>query len=550
MRSLLSARPMLCLALCTRCAPPPEPAPDFGCHEVAISVAAEVQIRPVRGVADLVAVIDAPGTSFAWERNGEAAWLGPRVPAGQVWPGDVWTVTATPSDRGPSQATVVIPAPRGGNVLVLLLDDVGVDQVGAYGLNPDAPPTPTLDRLAEEGIRFDQAYASPVCSPSRAILLTGRLPRRTGVGWILDVGDRDYALPHAAVTIPEALRLSRGLTYADSAVGKWHLAGRDAPGYRTHPNDAGFSWYAGALGNPAVLHGGYDRWQKTTNGVTEESTTYMTTDTVDDALARIAALPEPWFLYVAFNAAHTPLTPPPAALVDVPVHADSPEGVRYDAIVEALDTEIQRLFEGIPADVLARTTTLVLGDNGTSEVGVDPPFDPGRAKHSPYEGGLRIPLIVTGPHVARPGSHSDALVSVADVFPTVMELAGVPVGGPGRFGGLSRLDAASSVDLDGCSLMPHLAADPPAGRELLYMEAFRPNGALTTSRDMRIVRDRRYKLIRRTHREEELYDLTRALEDGPDLLSEEPPSDETQAAWRRLSAALDEMEQRLFFEAR
>ena len=115
-------------------------------------------------------------------------------------------------------------------------------------------------------------------------------------------------------------------------------------------------------------------------------------------------MPEPWFLYVAFNAAHGPLNLPPEALVPSGLPADdAPNEDRFDAVLEALDTEIGRLLDSLDPAVLASTTVLAIGDNGTSDAGVPDAVDLGRNKHTPYEGGIRVPFIVTGPHVTQPG---------------------------------------------------------------------------------------------------------------------------------------------------
>ncbi|MCB9675282.1 MAG: sulfatase-like hydrolase/transferase [Alphaproteobacteria bacterium] len=155
------------------------------------------------------------------------------------------------------------PLPRGGNVLVLLIDDVGVDKVGAYG-GGYAARTPRIDALASQGIRFTNAYAAPMCSPSRAILLTGRYGRRTGIGTITEKESNGSELPLDAVTIPEALDFATGATWTNAAIGKWHLAGPAAADWKTHPNRQGFDWFVGTRGNPEYKEGrGYFHWHAT-----------------------------------------------------------------------------------------------------------------------------------------------------------------------------------------------------------------------------------------------------------------------------------------------
>ncbi|MEZ4316754.1 MAG: sulfatase-like hydrolase/transferase [Myxococcota bacterium] len=469
------------------------------------------------GLRDLVAESTTPIERYAWTVDRAPTELtGAVVPARRLYPGEVWRVEATFENGDHDVAAYEVPEPLGGNVLVLLLDDVGVDKVGAYGWD-SAGRTPRLDGLADAGVRFTRAYASPVCSPTRGTLMTGRMPRRTGLGWIADTGTRDIFLPYESTIIPEMLEEARGAdAWSDSAIGKWHMAGPQAPDWLMHPLDSGFSWFAGAPGNPQYQPDrGYFAWTKNVNGTLEESVTYMTTDSIDDALARIEVLPEPWFVYVAFNAVHTPLALPPADLVSQPLPTDPiPTSELYDLVLEALDTEIGRLLDTVDPDVLARTTVMAIGDNGTSDHGVPNDVDLGRNKHTPYEGGIRVPFIVTGPHVREPGRTSDALVHVADVLPTVADLAGIPLSGDGEastaaFQG-SVLELSDPVVLDGRSLLPHLLAPGAPGRDWVYAEGV-GNGPPPYTIDRRAVQTHTHKLVRWNGRDE-LYVL-----EGADL---------------------------------
>jgi arylsulfatase A-like enzyme len=530
------------LAAChaNRCPVPADP----GAPAATIEHGRGLWVDAPTSLRDLHARVSPARTPVRWEVDGvDAGIAGLTVPARVLVPRQRWEAVAT-IDGAEVRASVVVPDPPGGNVLVLVLDDVGVDKVRAYG-HPTAPPTPTLDALAAEGVRFDRAYASPVCSPTRGVLLTGRHARRSGLGWIVDTGDADYGLPLAALTIPEALDDARTGPWATSAVGKWHLAPKGFPDHLRHPLDQGFDWYAGAIGNPSYREDrGYFAWDKDVNGVVEPSSTYMTTDTADDAIARAGEMPEPWFLYVAFNAVHTPLAPPPPELTGLTVDDDAPTEVLYDATLEALDREVGRLLAGLDPAVRARTTIVALGDNGTSPEGIDPPLDPRRAKETPYELGIHVPLLIAGPHVAEPGSVSRAMVHVADLMPTVAELAGIPLTGPDD---ALALDLSPPVPLDGRSLLP-LLADPRApGHDRVYTEGFFPNGpADDRDIDRRTLRDERYKLVRLVEGPDELYDLSGdPLDDGPNLL--EHPTEAARRAAKRLAAELDCLEAELSY---
>lgn len=449
-----------------------------------------VEVEQAASNRDLVPMASERAT-FSWEVDGEPTSHTTRVPARALSAGQTWTVTATHRDGRTATVDHVVPEPPGGNVLVMLFDDVGVDKLAAYD-GPYAPPTPRLDALAAEGVRFTRAYASPVCTPTRGVLMTGRHARRTGMGWIADTGARNSQLSTTETIIPEILPEG----WSNSAVGKWHLAGPQAADWLTHPNRSGFDWYAGSPGNPAYAAGlGYHEWERNQNGEVVWSTTYMTTDSVDTALERIEAMPEPWFLYIAFNAVHGPLNNPPVSLVGEEGRAQSGDDPHlfYDAILGALDLEVGRLLDTMDPAVRERTTILTIGDNGTMPNGVPRDAPSNRLKHTPYEGGIRVPFIANGPLVAQPGSTSEALVHVADVLPTVAEIAGVPLEGPE--GELLVVNDQETV-LDGRSLVKHLLDPDAPGREMVYAEAFFPNSPTGPwSLDRRALQTRTHKLV-------------------------------------------------------
>jgi arylsulfatase A-like enzyme len=359
--------------------------------------------------------------------------------------------------------------PAQDNVLILIADDLGVDWLGMYGLAADPPSTPHLDALAASGIRFQNAWSTPLCSPTRAAIQTGRYGFRTGVGNLVDA---TYALPLAELTLPEVLDLGTGGATAHALFGKWHL-GNSAVGGELAPNLAGWGHFAGTAVAVGVAGPGenYFEYTKVVDGKVEVVDGYLTSDLVDDALAWIAAADgagEPWLAVTAFQAVHTPFHAPPPELHGVDLSgAGPPESdpvPYYRAMVESLDTELGRLLEGVD---LERTTVVFVADNGTSYEVVVPPFDPARAKNTVYEGGVRVPLFVAGSAVLAPGTTCDALVSAVDLFATAVELAGVD---------LSAVLPPEHV-LDSVSLVPYLA-DPalPSLRSTVFTELFLPNG--------------------------------------------------------------------------
>ncbi len=453
--------------------------------------------------------------------------------------------STTPGSRSPELESVA----AGGNVLVVLLDDVGTDMLGVYDEHPSPPPTPRLDALADEGLLFRNAYSAPVCSPTRAAMLTGRLGRRYGLGVIVDAWDVLHPLPDSEVLIPRMLEQSPDLDYASSVAGKWHL-GNSIQGL-SHPADMGFDWHAGSMDNlrtPSVLDDGreksYEMWVKNTNGTVDWEDTYATTDSIDDAISRMATMPEPWFLYVPLNAAHSPVHVPPRHLHSQDIDEDSSDSAKYRAVVEATDTEIGRLLDAIPAPVAARTTVMVLGDNGSPDWAITPPRTAPQYKGTLYEGGINVPFIVRSPFVTEAGSETDALVHVVDVFATTAILAGVDpnqVTRPDLLGGPDTV-----IETDGESLLPFFTdPDHPSLREYVFSERFANNGeGPYTYEDKRAIRDERWKLIRLQTElgpiEDRFFDLAEDDLETVDLLTEGPLTPEAADAYDRLDEALGE----------
>lgn len=382
------------------------------------------------------------------------------------------------------------------NLLVVIADDLGVDGVSVYGEGTQPPPTPVIDALAARGVLFRNAWANPVCSPTRACLLTGRHSFRTGIGTAILPNGNAGVLLEEEWTLPEVLDWKRS-GYATALIGKWHL-GDQRNGGLLSPNLAGFDHFAGFLAGNV---NDYFDWPRVEDGVQITSTVYNTTAIVDDALTWIATAQEPWLCIVSFGAPHAPFHAPPSHLHTQNLTGLTPRTTPtpfWKAMVEAMDAEMGRLFTQL-GPVLARTNTIFLGDNGTPREVSEPPFLPSHAKSSAYEGAVNVPLIVAGPAVGASPREESVLLHAVDLFPTLLELAGVDAQLP-------------FVHVDGVSCAARLA-DPtlPAPRTMLFAEFFdipilyRVNGFV-------MARDERYKLIRRFNLfgviGEELYDLT------------------------------------------
>ena len=415
-----------------------------------------------------------------------------------------------------------MPAPAPPSVLVVVLDDVGTDSIGAYG-NPSAPCTPFLDGLAETGYVALRAYASPVCSPTRAQIHTGRHCFRTGVGTTIALSSPLFSsgLREEELTLPEHLRRHG---WGTSAAGKWHLMGQGDE--RTHPNELGYDHFAGHL--LGVLKRGYWDWDRTVDGVTAVETEYATSRTVIDALEAAMAMRSPWFLTVSFHAAHEPYHTPPAHLCPPTAGcacAQTPASEReqFEAMVQSLDASIATLVTALENLTQGRLVTIVLGDNGTpADVQSMPQARGGKGEL--YEGGIRVPLLARGPGIVP--RRSDDLILATDLFATVCELAGVPLPAEAQ---------------DSLSFLPVLQGGQGA-RSWAYVESFLPNGLpFAPTLHERTVVEGRWKLIRRTDSTgawEELYDLENDPGETLDLLGGPPLDAEQASAYGRLTGSL------------
>jgi len=306
------------------------------------------------------------------------------------------------------------------NVLVIIADDFGID---SFPLTASAgaslPPMPNITALKNSGVLFRNARSQPTCSPTRASMLTGRHPFRTGIGAQLT----DASSPQLAAsefTLPEAFAANSSLGYSLAMFGKWHL--NSGAGTNDTPRTIG-GWptfkgtIIGALPD-------YSSWTKIANGVSAASTTYATTDLANDVIAFINAQPSntPWFAWAAFNAPHTPLHVPPANLHTYGTPTTN-RGM-YEAMCQALDTEVGRVLANVN---LATTNVIFIGDNGTPSNVIQTPYNSSHAKETLYDGGTRVPLIIAGPAVVSPNRESTALVNCVDLYSTILELAGINV---------------------------------------------------------------------------------------------------------------------------
>jgi arylsulfatase B len=406
-------------------------------------------------------------------------------------------------------------AAQSPNVLLVIADDMGVDLVNAYHEVQVPVHTPVLDGLAANGVLFRNAWSNTVCTPSRVSMMLGRQAFRHGVGTAVNPVFHGINLHAGAETLAHVV----APVATPLALGKWQMnLELDQP--LLHPLRAGFAHYRGNMQIlPGVFSDDYYAFDKNVDGVMTHSTTYSTTDIVDDALELLAATPEPWFVWLAFNAPHAPFHKPPASLhtYSLPSSVSSSIPVHVKAVVEAMDTELGRLLDSLDPAVRANTLVIFVGDNGTTWHATVPPFDADHAKGTLYEGGLNVPLIVSGPGVAT-GAECGALVSAIDLYATIAEAFGV----------------AHASGLDSVSLLPYFA-DPalPSLRDSLFSEYFEPAGFGPYTRYDRAVRDARWKLLHRVSAgvdSLELYDLAADPFEQVNLLAAPPLAPAAQAA--------------------
>jgi arylsulfatase A-like enzyme len=348
-----------------------------------------------------------------------------------------------------AMAAARVPAPR-PNVIVIFLDDLGLGDLGAFG--SEALRTPHIDAFAEQGLALDSFYsASPICTPSRAGLLTGRWPVRSRMDsavfpegtWphrMRRVSGKHSRLPEDEITLPEALKLAG---YRTGMVGKWHL-GSTSPSL---PTDLGFDSYFGMLFSndmdPVPL------WQndKIVEPHPVDQSTLTERYTAEALRFLKAESPEPFFLYLAHNFPHVPLH------ASEQQRGHSPAGLYGDVLAD-LDRSVGALLDTLEQSGLAKETLVVLAsDNGPWHQG-----SPGGArgrKGDVFEGGMHVPFVAHWPGEITAGTRSHVPATAVDLLPTLLALAGVPL--------------PTDRVIDGVDLAPLLFADEElAPRPILY----------------------------------------------------------------------------------
>ena len=316
------------------------------------------------------------------------------------------------------------------NVVVILADDLGYGDLSCFGARDLR--TPNIDRLIRSGMKFRRFYANcSVCSPTRAALLTGCYPDRVGVpGVIRTHADNSwgYLSPHA-VLLPRVLKTAG---YHSAIIGKWHL-GLESP---NTPLDRGFDFFHGFLGDMmddyyTHRRHGINYMRRNEREIDPEGhATDLFTQWACDYLRQRAGKKEPFFLYLAYNAPHTPIQPPKEWLERVEQREPGISGKRAKlvALIEHLDFGVGRVLETLRATGLSESTLVVFtSDNGGQ---LSAGANNGRwrdGKQSMYEGGLLVPTGCAWPGHIEAGSETSQMAMSMDIFATVCDVAGVEV---------------------------------------------------------------------------------------------------------------------------
>jgi arylsulfatase B len=393
------------------------------------------------------------------------------------------------------------------NVVLLIADDLGTDYLGFYEDHLDTAAMPNIRVLLQKGVRFQNAWSNPVCSPTRAGIVTGRYSFRTGVGTAIGGTNGGPSLSMTEKTLPQILEAFQP-NIQKANIGKWHLHGAQAANLM-NPNLLGYDHFSGLFIGTLP---DYYNWTKITNGVSRPVTTYATTETVNDAIAWTSAQTNPFFLWLAFNAPHTPFHLPPAGLHSYTNLSGTAQNIAqnpepyFKASLEALDHEIGRLFASLKAQgKFDNTDFIFIGDNGNTQQ-VAQNANPMRSKGTIYQNGVRVPMIIAGPSVVNPGRVTNALVNSVDLFSTILELFGY-ANWPAQI--------AADKPVDSKSLMPILTNTATATRAWAFTEIFKP---ATDASDGKTMRNKDFKLIRFDNGTEAFYNLTTDPNESNNLL--------------------------------
>ena len=414
------------------------------------------------------------------------------------------------------------------NVVLIMVDDLGYGDLSSYGA--DTLRTPHIDSLVAAGLRFDRFYAnSPVCSPTRASLLTGQYPDRAGVPGVI----RTHARNSWGYLSPEEVLLPRVLAwtgYHTAMVGKWHL-GLEPP---NTPTARGFDVFRGFLGDMmddyyTHRRHGINYMRRNDEVIDPEGhATTLFTDWASEYVRDRAASSAPFFLYLAYNAPHSPIQPPEEWVERVEARAPdlSEERREIVALIEHLDHGVGRVVRALRETGAYENTMIVFtSDNGGAlyHGARNGPLRGG--KQDMYEGGLRVPTAVTWPGRVASGTRTEHIGLTMDLYPTLAEVAGARLTRP----------------VDGRSLLPVLrdGAEPADDPRTLFWVR-REGGPAYMGQAAYAVRRGPWKLLQNRPGEPfRLYHLGRDPREQTDVAADHPEQVEalSEALRRHIQAA-------------
>ncbi len=342
------------------------------------------------------------------------------------------------------------------NIVLILADDLGYGDLSSYGAKD--LKTPHIDNLVAKGMRFDNFYANcPVCSPTRASLLTGRYPDLVGVPGVVRTHLRNnwgYLAPQA-VLLPKLLKRAG---YHTAIVGKWHL-GLESPNI---PNVRGFDHFHGYLGDMMDDYYNHRRhginYMRLNNKEIDPKghATDLFSQWAIDYIKDRSRSKQPFFLYLAYNAPHTPIQPPKDWFKKVKKRENniSDKRARLVALIEHMDDGVGRVIASLKNNGLDNSTLIIFTSDNGGQLNVGANNGPLRAgKQDMYEGGIRVPMCAVWPGKIKAGSRSDRVALTMDLFPTICEAAGTAV----------------DYEIDGRSILSTLLGkNPPAEDRFLF----------------------------------------------------------------------------------
>lgn len=329
------------------------------------------------------------------------------------------------------------------NILIILADDQGNADAG-YQRTPSTVSTPAIDQLAKDGVVFTQGYASAyVCAPTRAGLLTGRYQQRFG---FYRASDSRTGMPLSEITLADLLKKEG---YQTGIFGKWHLG--LTPEY--HPCNRGFDEFYGFLGHGA--HDYFDLSMKENpddfhNSIYRNLSPISDTGYLTDNLAREACRfiedkankEDPFFVYLPFNAVHFPLQAPEADIKKF--DSGSPERDIYLAMLYRMDEGIGRVIQTLKDEgVFNNTLIFYFSDNGGAKNNRSDNLPFRDFKHSVYEGGLRVPFVISWPATLTPGTCDEPVISI-DILPTIFAALDIDLPQDRIYDGRDMLSAINS----------------------------------------------------------------------------------------------------------